>query len=534
MFDAFKQVFLRNFSNNNTINADYFTVAQILNQFIKGLRSSILQRICSLHPADLQAAVTNTRDFEAAELKTNHAQAVNLKTPIASKISHVHHFRPINSGNKKCMFATIVVDKNIYNSIATISSSKFPAKSRTISTLTSLCTNNAAINLSTTSISSSHLSTNGLNLSAIATDNISITTTNNLLTPNSSDIITKLTCQWSPKTKNHAAKLEIINSSLSTDSQLFHHFQNPNSQDYLSLLVIPKDASPSNQEPTQKQQTLTSNILPATVTNNKLLTAIFPFEIEEPSSTLLFSGAALNKKPITAMYTDAKVDGQFIKLILDSGSADSIITRQLMDQLADEATKIPIGEINNFPFEVNGIVTPIKVLLTYQGRHIHVPATCGHFKTPLREKLLIELEEEKEKPIWKAYQNDKGKRKEEKKLIGGTNQGSWSDNGQSKPATEWSWEEKGKEKEQEKEPKQTTSFTYILYVTQPQNAYSTEYYCRPCILECNRRPPKIKKWDSTLCLACRDTLLDEGMWKDIPGRERACNKTCQYTILIND
>ncbi|KAG9298634.1 hypothetical protein G9A89_012702 [Geosiphon pyriformis] len=31
-----------------------------------------------MHSADLQAAVTNARDFEAAELEANHAQAVNL------------------------------------------------------------------------------------------------------------------------------------------------------------------------------------------------------------------------------------------------------------------------------------------------------------------------------------------------------------------------------------------------------------------------------------------------------------------------
>ncbi|KAG9301832.1 hypothetical protein G9A89_004511 [Geosiphon pyriformis] len=47
----------------------------------------------------------------------------------------------------------------------------------------------------------------------------------------------------------------------------------------------------------------------------------------------LFSRAAFEEKPITVMYTNAKVDGQFIKLILDSGSAGSIITQQLMDQL---------------------------------------------------------------------------------------------------------------------------------------------------------------------------------------------------------
>ncbi|KAG9295508.1 hypothetical protein G9A89_013537 [Geosiphon pyriformis] len=45
-----------------------------------------------------------------------------------------------------------------------------------------------------------------------------------------------------------------------------------------------------------------------------------------------------------------------------------------------------------------------ELQLTYQGQHICVSATCGHFKTPSRKKLLIELEEEKEKPIWEAYQ----------------------------------------------------------------------------------------------------------------------------------
>ncbi|KAG9301849.1 hypothetical protein G9A89_004528 [Geosiphon pyriformis] len=91
-FNAFKLEFLKYFSNNNSINclantfitikqgdtkaaiqADYFTVPQILNQFIYGLHSSILQHICSLHLTDFQAAVTNVRDFKAIELKTNHA-----------------------------------------------------------------------------------------------------------------------------------------------------------------------------------------------------------------------------------------------------------------------------------------------------------------------------------------------------------------------------------------------------------------------------------------------------------------------------
>ncbi|KAG9289361.1 hypothetical protein G9A89_007922 [Geosiphon pyriformis] len=138
-----------------------------------------------------------------------------------------------------------------------------------------------------------------------------------------------------------------------------------------------EDATTNNSEFNPPQTTLTNNIPPATVTENESLAAIFPFELEEIINPLLFSRAALEEKPITTMYTDAKVDGHSIKLILDSRSADSIITRQLMDQLghqvdhtastriitADEVTKTPIGEINDFPIEVNGIIILIKVLI---------------------------------------------------------------------------------------------------------------------------------------------------------------------------
>ncbi|KAG9294227.1 hypothetical protein G9A89_021586 [Geosiphon pyriformis] len=112
-FEAFKEEFLRYFSNNNSINclvntfttikqgeteavttylrcfhrnlrqiqaidANYFTVPQILNQFICGLCSSILQHVHLLHPGTLQDAVTYARDFEFTESKANYAQVINL------------------------------------------------------------------------------------------------------------------------------------------------------------------------------------------------------------------------------------------------------------------------------------------------------------------------------------------------------------------------------------------------------------------------------------------------------------------------
>ncbi|KAG9286942.1 hypothetical protein G9A89_001180 [Geosiphon pyriformis] len=128
---------------------------------------------------------------------------------------------------------------------------------------------------------------------------------------------------------------------------------------------------------TNQQLTLTSNILPATITKNKLLDAIFPFELKEPSTMSLFSEAIFKEKSITTMYIDAKVDGHFIKLILNSRSAGSIITKQLINQLdcqvnravsaqiitANGVTKTLIGKIDDFPIEVNSIFMSIKVLV---------------------------------------------------------------------------------------------------------------------------------------------------------------------------
>ncbi|KAG9288532.1 hypothetical protein G9A89_015738 [Geosiphon pyriformis] len=83
--------------------------------------------------------------------------------------------------------------------------------------------------------------------------------------------------------------------------------QNPNFQHYLSLLVTPEDAIFSNLESDQ-QTTLTNNILPATITNNRSLAAIFSFELEKPSQLLLFSRAAFEEKPITIVIIDLIID----------------------------------------------------------------------------------------------------------------------------------------------------------------------------------------------------------------------------------
>ncbi|KAG9290718.1 hypothetical protein G9A89_011681 [Geosiphon pyriformis] len=157
--------------------------------------------------------------------------------------------------------------------------------------------------------------------------------------------------------------------------------QYPNQASYFGLM---EDQSFNKSTPiergdikqiSQPSKQTKSNIPPATITED---TIIFPFDIDNLNTHSLFSEAAINQdKPITALYTNARVEGIDIKLILDSGSASSIITKQLMNQLdrrvdhaatvwiitANGNTKTPIGEIDNFPFKINGIQIPTKVLV---------------------------------------------------------------------------------------------------------------------------------------------------------------------------
>ncbi|KAG9303789.1 hypothetical protein G9A89_018686 [Geosiphon pyriformis] len=426
-----------------------------------------------------------------------------------------------------------------------------------------------AVNISTTRISISSLST-------VATNNISTTTaTNNLSDTHSLNTTIKLSSNdiRKPQIKSHP-KLEISDGTRYT--------QNPSSQNYLSLLATSEDTLPNIRELKQKQSL--TNIPPATIMEDKSLAAIFPFKIKELTKTSLFGGAAFKEKPITVMYTDDKIDGQFIKLILDSGSAGSIITKQLMDQL------------DNLPIEINGITIPIKVLVMeatqYQAlsssstkmdnnslpeeipaiklkkkltklrfqkamdktitieslyklfRHkpsdhyqLQLDLTmCGHFKlitTPSAP--LIEFKKEKEKPIWKVEKGKKTKNLPEiltktgKLIMTKTNQ------------------------QTGKEETNLTSSTYSLYTytSLPPSNYrrpklecvncskklssmdtccdndkkystATRFYCHSCV------------WDNQPCLVCETILSDKKMWNNIPGHGRTCDETCQYTILIND
>ncbi|KAG9293411.1 hypothetical protein G9A89_009135 [Geosiphon pyriformis] len=246
-------------------------------------------------------------------------------------------------------------------------------KSRPISN--HLPANDAATNLSTASISISNLSTAATsNLSAITPNNLSAPTTKTSGNPRP-----RITQNW----RSAIVVYQLIPSSsyqpLGSRQQNSGtgSIQNPNSQNYLSLLITSENAQ-TNKPKLNQQQPLTNNIPPATITNNELLAAIFLFKLKESSSTPLFSDAVFEKKPITTMYTNTKVDEHAIKLILDSGSAGTASTRFI---IADGTTKTPISEIDDFPIKINGIIVPIKVLVMNTTQYQALVGNDWLFKT---------------------------------------------------------------------------------------------------------------------------------------------------------
>ncbi|KAG9299004.1 hypothetical protein G9A89_020317 [Geosiphon pyriformis] len=541
-FNAFKAEFLRYFSNNNSINClvntfttmkqretetvitylghfhqnlcqiqvidnDYFTAPQILNQFICGLHSSILQHVHPLHPGTLQDAVTHARDFESAELEANHAQAINL---VMNRLSELDSkLEKFSESINKRLEGYLADNHTIYQ----------PSQRRNNQG------NSNPTNLSTASISTS-------NLSAAATSNISTAATNHLSTPTNSNTTPE------PSTNDirqlliqSYSKLKIGDGCLPTNSlfaKLTIKIMHP--EFGYHLLVTPEDTTSNYTE--SNQHVPTNMIPPATISSNEFLAAIFSFKLKENTPILLFSGATLEEKPITAMYTDAKVDGHSIKLILDSGSAGSIITRQLMNQLgrqvdqaasariiiADGTTKTPISEIDDFPIEINGIIVPIKVLVIDTTQYQALIGNDWLFKTNA--------------PEWKTHMNNnnKGKGKQKKELTWETNNLTWTDNNESKPTSSWEWEKdkKNKRKGKEKETTQTTT-TYNTYTIPQQSTYH-----RPKLIciDCGKKLSSIDiccgddeeyHTNNQPCLTCGETLLDERMWNDILERERTCD-----------
>ncbi|KAG9302678.1 hypothetical protein G9A89_007382 [Geosiphon pyriformis] len=322
---------------------------------------------------------------------------------------------------------------------------------------------------------------------------------------------------------------QVNNSRISSNNQLVpRNTIQPRSNHYHtqpSYLTMPEEqdfhhtASSEGRAAAQQQRNPSHNhttILPARIAENANLSDIFPFEFEANESPFLLSNAVANEqKAITAMYTEAEVKGKPICLILDSGSTGSIITYQLIQQLkrnvdrpaqtvivtADGMKKTPVGEINNFPFTLDGITIPVKVLvmnapqyqltISYQGQHARVPAICGTFNKRSEKAPAFEFESEEKKPIIETFM-----------ALGST----------------FNWADETEQK-------------HLLHTLNPKpldGIYLTQN------LNQENNTPIFPLNDNTACLTCEDMLPEAYNWIDVAMREGVCDQTCQYALSISE
>ncbi|KAG9305431.1 hypothetical protein G9A89_021149 [Geosiphon pyriformis] len=380
-FTKFKLTFLQYFS----IERDYYTTVQVLNQFIKGLRSSILRSVRPCHLTSLQDTVTLAHDFESAKQEANHTQAINLAINGTSDID-----TKITQLSKKL---TQKIEGFLAGTTGTYQSPQQRENN-----------NNSRYSQQQNCQQQQQ--------------------------PWRSDSHNCYYCQ-KPGHIAHDCRRKIMNQNQGNPYQQPRYQQNmvqtnsgpsrpiphgpaqsrptptgyPNQASYLGLM---EDQSFDKSTPveerdieqiSQPSKQTKSNIPPATITEDTTLAIIFPFDINNLNTHSLFSRAVINQdKPITALYTDARVRERDIKLILDSKSVSSIITKQLMNQLA--LVK------NNWLSKANATLdwNTQELQLTFNGQHVQVPAMCGHFKNQHTKEPLIEFEDTSMPPTIETYQ----------------------------------------------------------------------------------------------------------------------------------
>ncbi|KAG9304741.1 hypothetical protein G9A89_003915 [Geosiphon pyriformis] len=486
------------------IEQGYYTDPQVLNQFIRGLKSSILGRVRPAHPNSLPEAVMLTSALESAEKEANHSQMINIVMEENKTETLEKRVMRLREELSKKIESYLIPDprKNTYQPPQRHSQKEFKTETRACHFCKRV----------------GHL------ISQCRTQMMQEARENNYYAPPQMprNQYMPIPCQYFITYQNQGAYQQqpmIANLNWHSEAQNQPMWNqnalqtNPNYQNYQqTYLNIPENLIIRNNDSrninrTKNSSKLSQTIPPAVATKDSSLAAIFPFELEENEA--MFSGATLDEKcPITAMYTEATVNNTPIKLILNSGSARSIVTLQLVNQLsfkvdcavmsqiitANGSTKLPHGEIDSFPFEINNIVISTKVLvidatqyqalvgndwltkanatldwttqellINYNGHQAKIPATCGHFQKPSANQ----------RPTFEFEEN---------------------------PAL----------------PTQETP---------PTNRCNKEKY---------GYPERHGKWDEEPCLVCGEPLPRGCDWNDLPGRGGTCDATCQYMILICD
>ena len=254
------------------------------------------------------------------------------------------------------------------------------------------------------------------------------------------------------------------------------------------------------------------------------------------------------------MTIEAKVDNKPIKLIIDSGSAGSIVTTKLLEKLkrmtqrpanteiitADGKCTTPLGEINDFPFEVENVSIPIKVLvidapqyqalvgndwlkkakakLDWHGNYMTITYKGKEATTPITFEKKQRTEYDPHPPIIEYENFALTESGYQRRTRNNQRPNKWI-----RPRLECY--ECGKK------------LSSMSATINPKEKYGEEmaYYCNRCNNNCFgylEQPAGTGLWDGTNCLLCGTLMSTKNDWEDIPSVGGVCDQDCKYAYLI--
>ncbi|KAG9288859.1 hypothetical protein G9A89_012188 [Geosiphon pyriformis] len=257
--------------------------------------------------------------------------------------------------------------------------------------------------------------------------------------------------------------------------------------------------APSEGRATAQQQnsSYTSiTISPARIAENANFSDIFPFEFKANESPFLLSNTAANKqKAITAMYTEAET---------------------------------PVGEIDNFPFTLDRITIPVKVLIMNAPQYQALTEKPKNYNSSIKNNIpeypllvkapAFEFEPKEKKPIIETFM-----------ALGLTS--NWADE------TEQQYFSTNDSLET-KEPVTTRwNVPYSKPEPQKQRSYISLKYkdCHKILSSMGACISPEEEYENHTCYYCKAyILLEECNWIDVAMRGGVCNQTCQYALLISE
>ncbi|KAG9302802.1 hypothetical protein G9A89_009579 [Geosiphon pyriformis] len=329
---------------------EYYSNAQILDQFIAGLKDKLIKKVYPHAPENLATAIQQAKNYEMAMEEANCTKLVNLAIGKTSSAAEKKIDQLTKKRNNQCYFQP---QQSYYLSPPAryLPRPQYP----------------------------NHYYQSALQLIQQQYQQPS--------TPQYQVLARKLVQhnQFTPQNRFPTNNNRLNSNNQLTTQNLNQHRPNhyhtqpsylmmPEEQDFYHTALSEGRAAAQQQNPSYTPTT----IPPARIAENANLSDIFSFEFEANESPFLLNNAAVNEqKAITAMYTEAEAEGKPIHLILNSEFTGSIITYQLMQQLkrnvdrpaqtvivtADGMKKTPVGEIDNFSFTIDGITISVKVLI---------------------------------------------------------------------------------------------------------------------------------------------------------------------------